>query len=187
MQFADHTQLFPPGQRHIEGGCLESHADPAANRGGIADDSVAGNATRRAALRRPAGHPAAAAITRTFVRLAAAHTVWELDSSSKYETKDRNTATLWAMNSTRKKTTIYVDPELLRAAKVFAASTGRHEYEVLEDALRRYLSDATLPTSRDALRTLLDQVATRADLSDEEALRLANAELHEARSARHRP
>lgn len=96
----------------------------------------------------------------------------------------QKTSRLWAMNSNRKKTTIYVDPELLRAAKVLAASTGRHEYEVHEEALRRYLRDAAVSTSRDALRDLLDQVAPRADLDDEEALHLANAELHEARRAR---
>ena len=90
------------------------------------------------------------------------------------------------MATIRKKTTIYLDPDLLRAAKVFAAGTGRHEYEVLEEALRRYLNDPATASSRDALRGLLDQVAERADLGDEEALSLAYAELHESRAARYR-
>jgi hypothetical protein len=39
----------------------------------------------------------------------------------------------------RKKTTIYLEPGLLTAAKALAARSGRHEYEVIEDALRAYL------------------------------------------------
>ncbi len=40
----------------------------------------------------------------------------------------------------RKKTTVYIDESLLRAAKVEAARSGRREYEVFEEALRRHLS-----------------------------------------------
>jgi hypothetical protein len=43
---------------------------------------------------------------------------------------------------TRKKTTVYIDEALLRAAKVAAARTGKREYEVFEDALRRHLGFA---------------------------------------------
>jgi hypothetical protein len=43
---------------------------------------------------------------------------------------------------TRKKTTVYIDEPLLRAAKVAAARTGKREYEVFEDALRRHLGFA---------------------------------------------
>jgi hypothetical protein len=39
----------------------------------------------------------------------------------------------------RKKTTVYVDEELLRSAKILAARTDRKEYEVFEEALRSYL------------------------------------------------
>ena len=39
----------------------------------------------------------------------------------------------------KKRTTIYVDDEVLRAAKVHAAREGMHDYEVVEAALRRYL------------------------------------------------
>ena len=39
----------------------------------------------------------------------------------------------------RKKTTIYLEPELLTAAKTLAASSGRREYEIIEDALRVYV------------------------------------------------
>lgn len=40
----------------------------------------------------------------------------------------------------RKKTTVYIDEALLRAAKIAAARAGRHEYEIFEDALRRHLA-----------------------------------------------
>jgi hypothetical protein len=43
----------------------------------------------------------------------------------------------------RRKTTVYVDEELLRSAKVLAARTDRKEYEVFEEALRSYLSGKT--------------------------------------------
>jgi Arc/MetJ family transcription regulator len=42
----------------------------------------------------------------------------------------------------RKKTTVYVDEELLRSAKILAARTDRKEYEVFEEALRRYLGSS---------------------------------------------
>ncbi len=42
----------------------------------------------------------------------------------------------------RKKTTIYVDEALLRAAKVAAARSGKREYEVFEEALQRHLGFA---------------------------------------------
>lgn len=42
----------------------------------------------------------------------------------------------------RKKTTVYIDETLLRAAKVAAARSGKREYEVFEDALRRHLGFA---------------------------------------------
>ena len=91
------------------------------------------------------------------------------------------------MTIARKKTTVYLDPELLRAVKVLAASSGRHDYEILEDALRQYLSTEQAETSRQALRELLDQLAGQATLSDEKARELAYAELHAARRARPRP
>jgi uncharacterized protein len=46
----------------------------------------------------------------------------------------------------KKKTTIYVDEQLLRAAKVRAAETGCKEYEVVEAALRNYLTVDGVPT-----------------------------------------
>jgi hypothetical protein len=70
----------------------------------------------------------------------------------------------------REKTTIYVEPDLLRAAKVEAARTGRREDEVFEDALRSYLGFE-----------VVERAWARSDLSEEEALRLAYDEIHESR------
>ncbi|MBI4492529.1 MAG: ribbon-helix-helix protein, CopG family [Chloroflexi bacterium] len=85
----------------------------------------------------------------------------------------------------RKKTTVYLDPELLHAVKVLAASTGRHDYEILEAALRQYLGAPQAEASRQALRQLLGQLGAQTSLSEEEeVLDLAYAELHAARQAR---
>jgi len=70
----------------------------------------------------------------------------------------------------RAKTTIYLDPELLKAAKVAAARLGKKDYEVFEDALRAYLGI-----------DVLDRLWQKADLSEEEALALAYKELRASR------
>ena len=70
----------------------------------------------------------------------------------------------------RKKTTVYLDEELLRATKVAAARQNKREYEVFEEALRRYLG-----------LELLERIWQRADLTEEEALALAYSELEKAR------
>lgn len=70
----------------------------------------------------------------------------------------------------RKKTTVYLEPDLLRAAKVWAARTGRKDYEIFEDALRTYLG-----------LDVLQSVWTNSDLEEDEALELAYKELHAAR------
>lgn len=70
----------------------------------------------------------------------------------------------------RKKTTVYLDPDLLRAAKVWAARTGRKDYEVLEEALRLYLG-----------LDVIENVWARSDLAEDEALSLAYEEVHAAR------
>lgn len=65
--------------------------------------------------------------------------------------------------SVKRKTTIYVDENLLRAAKVRAAETGRKEYQVVEAALEEYLRRDRVPRL-EALRSrrseLLDVAAS---------------------------
>lgn len=70
----------------------------------------------------------------------------------------------------RKKTTVDIDEELLKVAKISATRTGKEDCQVFEEALRQYLG----------LR-LLEQACQRSKLWEEEALRLAYRELHRSR------
>ena len=70
----------------------------------------------------------------------------------------------------RRKTTVYLEPDLLRAAKVWAARTGRKDYEIMEEALRSYLG-----------LEVLENVWAKSDLAEEEALELAYKEIHASR------
>ena len=70
----------------------------------------------------------------------------------------------------KKKTTVYLDEELWRAAKAVAARSGRRDYQVLEEALRRYLGLESM-----------EVIWRRTDLSEDEALALAYQEVHAAR------
>lgn len=71
----------------------------------------------------------------------------------------------------KKKTTVYLEDDVLRGARVMAARTGKKDYEVLEDALRAYLG-----------MEVLDRAWANASLSEEEALALAVDEVHRFRS-----
>ncbi len=66
----------------------------------------------------------------------------------------------------RRKTTVYLEDQLLRAAKVEAAMSGRKEYEVFEDAIRDYLG-----------WRIIDRVRERTGLSEAEAMEIARDEL----------
>lgn len=88
------------------------------------------------------------------------------------------------MAITRKKTTIYLDSDLLRAIKVLAESTGRPDYEIVEDALRHYIRDLPAVDRTRDLRDLLGMLEERADLADDKALSLAYSELRAARRDR---
>jgi Ribbon-helix-helix protein, copG family len=72
----------------------------------------------------------------------------------------------------RRKTTVYVDEELLRGIKVMAARTDRSDSEV-ETAIRRYLG----------LEVLTRIWAERGDLAEDEALALAYEEIDAVRNA----
>lgn len=74
----------------------------------------------------------------------------------------------------RKKTTVYLEEGLLRQAKIAAARSGRHDYEVIESALQRYLG-----------LEVVDRVWARnaaTPLDPDEALSLVYAELRAARA-----
>jgi len=74
------------------------------------------------------------------------------------------------------KTTVYVDEDVLRQIRVAAARRGRTVSELVEDALRR----ATLSG-------LIESIRSRSDLSEAEALELADSELHAMRRERDQP
>ena len=70
----------------------------------------------------------------------------------------------------KKKATVYVEEDVLRAARVAAARAGTRDSEVFEAALRRYLGFE-----------LLDQVWSRSDLEEDEAMALADEAKHATR------
>lgn len=70
----------------------------------------------------------------------------------------------------RTKTTVYLDPDVLRAARIMAARTGRRDSDVVEEALRSYLGIE-----------VVDRVRERSPLGSDEAEALAYAELHASR------
>ncbi|ADE13804.1 hypothetical protein Nhal_0622 [Nitrosococcus halophilus Nc 4] len=73
----------------------------------------------------------------------------------------------------KKKTTVYLDEDLLRATKVMAARSGRREYQIVEEALRRYLG-------LESIRT----IGARSELDEDQALVLAYREIHAERRQR---
>ena len=82
----------------------------------------------------------------------------------------------------RRKTTVYLDADVLTATKVLAAARQQSESKVVEEALRAYLGNGELDAARAELRTLMDRVAGRSDLDDDEAMALAVDEVHAVRA-----
>lgn len=73
----------------------------------------------------------------------------------------------------KRKVTLYVDQEVLRAARVRAARTDRADSQVIEDALRAYLGF-----------DVVERVWARSKLGEDEAMRIAVAEAHAVRGQR---
>lgn len=71
----------------------------------------------------------------------------------------------------KKKTTVYIDEDLLRAAKLLAVRSSKKEYEVFEEALRSHLG-----------LEVIQKVRSRNTLSEDEAMALADEEKHASRS-----
>jgi hypothetical protein len=78
------------------------------------------------------------------------------------------------LDMAKTKTTIYIDAEVMRATRILAARSGRRDSDVVEDALREYTGLAVVERVR----------SRNSDLSAEEALALANEELHAMRRER---
>lgn len=75
----------------------------------------------------------------------------------------------------RRKTTVYIEDELLTATKVAAARAHKHEYEIFEEALRRHLG------LQEVVERVWSGLGDDAP-SEEESLRLAVAERAAARA-----
>ena len=74
----------------------------------------------------------------------------------------------------KKRATIYVDEDVLRAAKVRAAREGRHDYEVVEAALRQYLGFE-----------VIDRIRQRnSDVNEAAVMAEAVATVHKVRAER---
>lgn len=85
----------------------------------------------------------------------------------------------------RQKTTICLEPDLLRATKTLAASSGRHDYEVIEAALRSYMHSEEAAAGRRQLQELLDRWGqTGEGLDEAEALERSSREVRAARRER---
>lgn len=87
----------------------------------------------------------------------------------------------------RRKTTVYLDPDVLTAAKVLAAARRQSESQVVEDALRAYLRDGQLNQARSSLKDLMDRIAARNAgdaLDDDQAMEIAVQEVRATRAAR---
>jgi Ribbon-helix-helix protein, copG family len=76
------------------------------------------------------------------------------------------------------KTTVYLDEDVLRAARVAAARSGKRDSEIVEEALRSYLAGGILDS------IWAHQRNQGLELSEEEALELAYAELRAMRQSR---
>ena len=89
----------------------------------------------------------------------------------------------------RKKTALYLDEKLIQSAKLIATTTGKHDYEVIEEALEEYVA-ARRDEARRQITELLDGIAARHEregippLTDEEAMAIAGEELHAMRTER---
>lgn len=74
------------------------------------------------------------------------------------------------MRRTKKKVTLYLDEDVLRAARVSAARSDRRDSEIVEQALRAYLGF-----------DVVERVWARSDVDEDEAMQLAVSELHTMR------
>jgi predicted transcriptional regulator len=83
----------------------------------------------------------------------------------------------------RRKTTVYLDSDVLTATKVLAAARERSESQIVEDALRAYLRTDDLESATADLKALMQRVAARSDLDEDNAMNLA---VEETRAVRHR-
>jgi len=73
------------------------------------------------------------------------------------------------------RTTVTLDERVMRAVRVKAARTGRRDSDVIEEALRRDLGF-----------DVLERMWERADMDEDEAMKLAVEAQHESRRSKRR-
>ena len=88
----------------------------------------------------------------------------------------------------KRKTTLYIDDDVMTATKMTAVAMRRSESALVEDALRTYLGAGRAEAARTNLRSVLDRLAAQNpdDLTDEEAMQLAVEEVRAVRAERRR-
>lgn len=84
----------------------------------------------------------------------------------------------------RRKTTVYLDDDVLTATKVVAASSARSESDVVEDALRAYLQGDAAKAAAAEVRAVMQRVAKRGPATGSTAMQVALDEVAKARKAR---
>ncbi|MFT4008731.1 MAG: hypothetical protein QM655_01680 [Nocardioidaceae bacterium] len=84
----------------------------------------------------------------------------------------------------KQKTTVYLDPDVLTAAKAAALTSKRTESAVIEDALRTYLRSGHGEAVKDELSAVLTRVTQGEHLDEDAAMALAVEEVHAVRRSR---
>lgn len=97
---------------------------------------------------------------------------------------DAMTSNLHTDVMAKQKSTYYLTEDIRAATKLAAVAGNRSESDVVEEALRRYLRTPEAERGLDAIRELMDRVSARSALSEDEAMGIANEELHAMRAAR---
>lgn len=91
----------------------------------------------------------------------------------------------------RKKTALYLDERLMQSAKLLATTSGKHDYEVIEEALREYVVARREEAGR-RMHELLEEISAWQEregvprLTDAEAAALAAEEVRATRAERRR-
>jgi metal-responsive CopG/Arc/MetJ family transcriptional regulator len=84
----------------------------------------------------------------------------------------------------RRKTTLYLDEDLLAATKMVAATSARSESDVVSDAIRAYLQTDESRAAAGRIGALLDRVTARSETTDAEAMDIALGEVSAHRKRR---
>lgn len=82
----------------------------------------------------------------------------------------------------RRKTTVYLDSDVLTATKMLAATRESSESQIVEQALRSYLQSGELEAASSELRDLMERFGQRATLDEDAAMDLAVSEVRAVRA-----